>query len=312
VNPPGRHSMALNQRRFDSFSYEKMTSRNAGFVTSTEQQRLLRGGVFVCGVGGMGGAAASALVRAGVGRLAIADPDRFETSNLNRQPFATVSTLGEPKSDVTVDALTEINPTLDVLDLGANWESSLERTLREYPVVVNAMDDTRAGIGLYRVAREMGATVIDAYSAPLPSVTVVRPEDPRPEERLRYPTANRLIDEITEEDLATARELEAEFVLAHSSAIERFDVGVAVEILSGKRARSSFSTVVTIAGTLMAHEALSILLGRRSGADAAGYFFDPWSGRIERPQRGIGGWLRRRIARRFITEAMDGSRRAVR
>jgi hypothetical protein len=33
-----------------------------------------------------------------------------------------------------------------------------------------------------------GATVIDAYTSPLPSVTVVRPADPRPEVRLGFPT----------------------------------------------------------------------------------------------------------------------------
>jgi len=40
-----------------AFSYDEMVGRNVGFVTPAEQERLRGGAVFVCGVGGMGGAA---------------------------------------------------------------------------------------------------------------------------------------------------------------------------------------------------------------------------------------------------------------
>jgi tRNA A37 threonylcarbamoyladenosine dehydratase len=78
-----------------SFTYDELVGRNLGFVTAAEQERIRTTPVFVCGVGGMGGACVQSLVRAGVGRLAIADVDRFEVSNLNRQVFATLSTVGE-------------------------------------------------------------------------------------------------------------------------------------------------------------------------------------------------------------------------
>jgi molybdopterin/thiamine biosynthesis adenylyltransferase len=243
-----------------------------------------------------------ALARCGVGHIAVADPDLFEASNLNRQVFASAVTLGSSKSEVTCQALREINPTLDVRDLGSEWAESLDSVLSRYPVVVNAMDDTAAGIRLYRAAREHGATVVDAYSAPLPSVMVTRPGDPRPEERLGFPTVGRSIEGISQIDLARARAIEAEYVLTHSSALARFDAAVAAEILSGARPRSSFSTVVTIAGTLMAHEAIALLVGRPTGADARGYFFDPWTGTVERPVPGIGAWLARRRVRRLLDQ----------
>src|SRR5207248_700291 len=87
------------------FDYDAMTGRNIGFVTDSEQRLLRSGRVFICGVGGMGSAAAMSLARAGIGRFAIADFDCFETSNLNRQVFAFNDTLGADKTWVTRDRL---------------------------------------------------------------------------------------------------------------------------------------------------------------------------------------------------------------
>ena len=51
-----------------SFNYAEMVSRNSGLVSEREQERFRKTPVFVCGVGGMGGACLQALVRAGVSR----------------------------------------------------------------------------------------------------------------------------------------------------------------------------------------------------------------------------------------------------
>lgn len=275
----------MNRARLDWYGdwYGEMTSRNTGFLSPHEQERLRGGGVFVCGVGGMGSIAAHALVRAGLGRIAIADPDTFEASNLNRQLYAVAGNIGAAKTAVTRDALNAINPALVVEDAGPRWLDVLPDLLRRYPVVVNAMDDTRAGIALYRAARTYGATVVDAYSAPLPSVTVVQPGDARPEERLAFPTLGREAAALHDDALAAARRLEAEFVLRHTPALDHFDAAVASEILAGTRPRSSFVTIVMIAGLLMAHEAICLTAGRGTATDATGYFLDPWRGTVYRP-----------------------------
>ena len=78
------------------FDYGEMTTRNRGFVTGAEQEMLRDARVFIPGVGGMGGAAFMALVRAGVGKFVIADIDVFEISNLNRQLFSRADTIGRP------------------------------------------------------------------------------------------------------------------------------------------------------------------------------------------------------------------------
>ena len=55
------------------------------------------------GIGGVGGHAAEALVRSGVGSLTFVDYDRVTLSNLNRQIIALHSTLGMYKVDAMKD-----------------------------------------------------------------------------------------------------------------------------------------------------------------------------------------------------------------
>ncbi|RYG18428.1 MAG: ThiF family adenylyltransferase, partial [Caulobacteraceae bacterium] len=184
-----------------TFNYGEFTTRNLGFITKAEQAALRDGAVFVAGVGGMGGASFLALVRAGVGRFAVCDIDVFETSNMNRQVFAFTDTVGQDKAEAACAAARRINPEVQIERLGAEWIDQVADLAGRYPVIVNGTDDIAAGVALYRAAKAAGATVIDAYASPLPSVIVVRPSDPRPEERLRYPTHGKALDAIRPEDL---------------------------------------------------------------------------------------------------------------
>src|SRR5262249_46816505 len=160
------------------FDYATFVSRNLGFVTAAEQERIRTTPVFVCGLGGMGGACVQTLVRAGAERLGLAEFDRFDLSNPHRQGFAYLTTAGRAKLESTLARLADINPGLRLETWHAEWVERLDAILPTYKIVVNGMDDLRAGLVLYRKAREHGATVIDAYTSPLPSVTCVRPGDP--------------------------------------------------------------------------------------------------------------------------------------
>jgi molybdopterin/thiamine biosynthesis adenylyltransferase len=290
-----------------SFSYAEMIGRNAGFVTPAEQERLRTSSVFVCGVGGMGGAAVQSLVRAGVGNLVIADMDRFEVSNLNRQVFANLGTVGSSKVDATVAAIAVINRDARVTTFGADWVDRLDDILPKHKVVINGMDDLVAGIRLYRKAREHGATVIDAYTSPLPSVTVVRPGDPRPEERLGFPTVNIDWKALTREQLDDCKAAEAIYVMVHSSSAKHIDLKVATEMLAGRHPRPSFAPMVIATGTLMAFEALKLVLDRPSGVDYRGVFLNPWTMRTEHPKPAPIAWVLERAARAYLRRLTSGS-----
>ena len=288
----------------DTFSYAEFTQRNIGFVSEKEQELLRGAHVFVCGVGGMGGACLQALVRAGIGGVTLADFDVFEVSNLNRQVFANLDTVGVGKVDATVSQLLRINPNLVIQTLGAEWPEQLDLLLAKHKLVINGMDDLRAGIALYRKAREHQATVIDAYTAPLPSVFVVRPSDPRPEERLHYPSLGVDWQLLTSEQLQACLGCEVEHVLVHSSSARHIDLDVAKDLLSGKRKRMSFAPMVITTGNLMAFEAVKVILRRQPTADARGFFFNPWTMRTELPRNRVAAWVARALVRRFMARLL--------
>ncbi|MEW5839043.1 MAG: tRNA threonylcarbamoyladenosine dehydratase [Pseudomonadota bacterium] len=76
--------------------------------------RLAQAHVLVAGVGGVGGAVAEALARAGVGAITLLDHDTVALSNLNRQLVALHSTLGRRKAEAMAERMRDIRPDIRV------------------------------------------------------------------------------------------------------------------------------------------------------------------------------------------------------
>ena len=282
------------------FTYSEFTTRNIGFVTEAEQQQMNGACVFVCGTGGMGGAAIQSIVRAGVGNLILADLDAFETSNLNRQVFANLNCLGQDKAEATRDQCLNINPEANIEVRDGTWTEWASELVSKADVVVNGTDDLAATLLLYRTARELGRPVIDAYASPLPSVYVTRPGRPMPEERLGYPTIGTAWNALTREQCDAAFFAEAVHVMLNSSSRHHIDLDLAAEVAAGTRSRMSFAPMVISTGTLMAYETLALLLGRESRTDENGWFFNPHTARIERPlPRLLAGLLKPFVQRKL-------------
>ncbi len=288
-----------------AFSYEEFTTRNIGFVTPKEQETLKKGRVFIAGVGGMGGAAFATLVRAGVGHIAIADIDEFEVSNLNRQVSATMETIGMSKVSASVKMAQAINPEISLSTFAGEWVSKLDEITKDYAVIINGTDDVRATIALYRAAQSAGAVVIDAYASSLPSVFVVRPEAPRPEIRLNYPTPPYALSDISDEMVAECVVKELEYVLTNSSSINYVETDIAADFAAGKRSRFSFAPMVLTTGNMMAYEAVALLLGKESQTDDRGYFFNPHRARTERPAFQPYALVKGFVVRQFLKKMMD-------
>ena len=84
-------------------------TKNQQSLSLEEQARLAASHVFVAGAGGLGGFLIEMLARVGIGRLTIADGDRFEPSNLNRQLLCLESGLGRSKAAVAGERVRAIH-----------------------------------------------------------------------------------------------------------------------------------------------------------------------------------------------------------
>lgn len=106
------------------------------------QERLKRASVVVVGAGGLGVPVLQYLVAAGVGRVGVVEMDRVEVSNLHRQVLYTTEDVGEPKALVAQKRLQALNPLVRVeaYPVRLTSENALE-ILRPYDLVVDASDN---------------------------------------------------------------------------------------------------------------------------------------------------------------------------
>ena len=124
-----------------SFDYATAFSRNVGWVTEGEQDRLRHTHVAVAGLGGVGGFHLLTLARLGVGKFSIADLDHFELANFNRQAGAAVSTLGRSKVDVLAEMARDINPEceIEIFPAGVHRDN-LAGFFRDVDLYVDGLD----------------------------------------------------------------------------------------------------------------------------------------------------------------------------
>jgi adenylyltransferase/sulfurtransferase len=78
------------------------------------QERLKAASVLVVGAGGLGCPALLYLAAAGVGRICVVDPDRVDTSNLQRQVLYGSGDVGTNKAESAAHKLRSLNPLVRV------------------------------------------------------------------------------------------------------------------------------------------------------------------------------------------------------
>jgi molybdopterin/thiamine biosynthesis adenylyltransferase len=71
----------------------------------------------VVGAGGLGCPAALYLAASGIGRLTLADPDKVDLTNLQRQVLYRTDSVGAPKVQAARAALAALNPEVEVVPL---------------------------------------------------------------------------------------------------------------------------------------------------------------------------------------------------
>lgn len=120
--------------------------------------------VAVFGVGGVGGFAAEALARSGIGEIDLIDADDIAESNLNRQIVALTSTLGKGKAETAAARIKDIDPsvlvTIHKIFYLPDQRGGIDFTNFDY--IVDAVDTVAAKLDIIASAAQAGIPVISA------------------------------------------------------------------------------------------------------------------------------------------------------
>lgn len=125
-------------------------------------KKLASARVALFGLGGVGGYAAEALARSGIGSFVLVDHDTVTESNINRQILAMDSTIGRFKADVMRERILGINPDAQVevrkeFFLPGNAD---EFDFSQYSYVIDAVDTVTAKLEIISRAKKFGVPVI--------------------------------------------------------------------------------------------------------------------------------------------------------
>ena len=146
---------------------KEIFSRGASLVGEDGIARLRASRVAVFGVGGVGGFAAEALARSGVGALDLIDHDTVSPSNINRQIIALHSTVGRKKVEVMAERIADICPDTVVRTFDTFYlpETAHLFDFSIYDYVVDAIDTVSGKIALVMQAKAAGTPIICAMGA---------------------------------------------------------------------------------------------------------------------------------------------------
>jgi molybdopterin/thiamine biosynthesis adenylyltransferase len=125
------------------------------------QARIADAAVLVVGAGGLGCPVALYLGAAGVGRLLLADGDRVDLTNLQRQIGHATAAVGEYKAVSLARTVTGINPEIDVVPMcEALAGTGLLEAVAAVDLVVDASDNFATRHAVNRACVQLGKPLV--------------------------------------------------------------------------------------------------------------------------------------------------------
>jgi molybdopterin/thiamine biosynthesis adenylyltransferase len=161
------------------------------------QERLRASAALIVGAGGLGCPAALYLAAAGIGRLSLADADKVDLTNLQRQILYRTESVGAPKVDAARATLNAVNPEVHVIPLNERVDAGgADELVAKSDIVLDCSDNFPTRHALNRACVKhakplvSGAamrfdaqlTVFDLRRADAPCYACLFPEDGEVEE----------------------------------------------------------------------------------------------------------------------------------
>jgi molybdopterin-synthase adenylyltransferase len=215
-------------------------------VGEAGQARLRAGSALIVGLGGLGCPAAQFLATSGIGRLVLNDFDRGDETNLPRQILYTADDVGKLKVDAAAARLRALNPGVAVTTLAERLdERALAAAVESVDVVLDGSDNFATRFAVNRACVELRKPLVSGAAVRLEGQIAVFPN------RAGEPCYSCLYDD---ED----------------------------EWLGDCQGNGVLAPVPGVIGTLMAVEALKLLLGWESALHGALLLWDAKRGDWQR------------------------------
>jgi molybdopterin/thiamine biosynthesis adenylyltransferase len=255
--------------------YKSIFSRNIGFFSEPEQEKLRRSTIAIAGMGGVGGLLVERLTRLGIGQLKILDPETFEQSNLNRQFGSSMLNLGQNRAEAVFRQTKDINPQarIQYSKTSIKTENDADLFVTGCDLVVDEMDFGlfKESIFLQRAARRRGIYYMFALDIGFGALVVIF--DPN---GLTLEEYDKLPPDVNLEGAQELRiPLERICPVMPSYAAPASDEAdmIMCEVLAGDRPAPTNSIGVGLASILAAIEAINILLRKRDIQSAPQYTY---------------------------------------
>jgi len=234
--------------------------RNLGFFSVEEQAKLNDSTVAIAGAGGDGGMLAVQLARLGVGHLKLADPDPFETENINRQAVCTTETVGINKAVAVGDYVGSINPGIkvEIVTEGVQ-EHNVESFVQDADLVIDETEFTIHAIGvmLARASRKYKVPNLMAMNIGFgTTVTAFHPEKGMTFEGMLGLSETASIEEISKQEPEISRWLP--YIPPYA------DLDVFKKVASGEKSAPSVAPGVALAAGVASVQAVLHLLGQNN------------------------------------------------
>jgi molybdopterin-synthase adenylyltransferase len=106
------------------------------------QEAISRARVLVVGAGGLGASALQYLTSAGVGNIVVADGDKVDLTNLQRQIIHREASVGVNKAESAAATMRAINSTIEIVPLAVRLdEAALNTLVKDADVVLDCTDN---------------------------------------------------------------------------------------------------------------------------------------------------------------------------
>ena len=130
--------MKLELKDFKRFE-KQIILKNVGVAG---QKKILKAKVLIIGIGGLGCPLLTYLAASGVGTIGIADPDKIEISNLNRQTLFASNDVGKYKVDQAKYNINKINNKIRIKIFKKKITSkNIRSTIRDFDIICDGTDN---------------------------------------------------------------------------------------------------------------------------------------------------------------------------